>query len=132
MSANVDYEAVAATYDRRYEQNVYPGTLGVLEAILRDRPGQRALEVGSATRVHVRARDVSVSLVRPERSSISNVLEVVVLDIHPDRDPAHRLLRLCAAESVLLARVTQRSVVELGLAPGLPVFAQVKSVALIE
>src|ERR1700712_686223 len=49
MSANVDYEAVAATYDRRYEQNVYPGTLGVLEAILRDRPGQRALEVGCGT-----------------------------------------------------------------------------------
>jgi molybdate transport system ATP-binding protein len=92
----------------------------------------RPLPVGTQTRVHVRARDVSLSLVRAERSSISNVLEARVIDVHPDRDPAHRLVRVAVGGSVLLSRVTQRSVMELGLAQGVPVFAQVKSVALVE
>lgn len=93
---------------------------------------QRPLAIGATTRVHIRARDVSISLVRPARSSISNVLEAKVLDVNADRDPAHRLVRLVAGGSLLLARVTQRSVVELGLSPGFLVFAQVKSVALVE
>jgi molybdate transport system ATP-binding protein len=92
----------------------------------------RPLPVGAVTRVHVRARDVSISLVRPERSSISNVLDACVLDDNPDRDPAHRLVRLRVGSATLLARVTQRSVVELSLSPGRTVFAQVKSVALVE
>jgi molybdate transport system ATP-binding protein len=92
----------------------------------------RALPEGTPTRVYVRARDVSLSLVRPERSSISNVLEARVLDVHADRDPAHRLVRVAVGGSVLLSRVTHRSTVDLGLAAGQPVFAQVKSVALVE
>jgi molybdate transport system ATP-binding protein len=92
----------------------------------------RALDVGTRLRVHVRARAVSVSLVRPERTSVVNIDAAEVIDVHADRDPAHRLLRLSCAGEVLLSRVTLRSVVELGLAPGVPVFAQVKSVALVE
>jgi molybdate transport system ATP-binding protein len=61
-----------------------------------------------------------------------NVLALRVLDVHVDRDPAHRLVRLERDGVVLLARVTYRSVVELALEPGAPVFAQVKSVALVE
>ena len=34
--------------------------------------------------------------------------------------------------ALLLARITRKSVAELGLAPGLPVFAQVKSIALLQ
>jgi molybdate transport system ATP-binding protein len=92
----------------------------------------RALPIGARTRVYVHARDVSVSLTRPERSSISNTLPMQVLDIHPDRDPAHRLVRLSCDAEILLCRVTLRSVVELGLGAGMPVFAQVKSVTLVE
>ncbi|MEY4579854.1 MAG: molybdenum transport protein ModC [Pseudomonadota bacterium] len=92
----------------------------------------RPLAVGVQTRVHVRARDVSVSLDPPTRSSITNVLPAHVIDIHPDRDPAHALVRLSCAGSVVLARITQRSVSELGLAAGQAVFAQVKSVAIVE
>jgi len=92
----------------------------------------RPAPVGSEIRFHVRARDVSLSLVRPERSSISNVLEGRVIDVNADRDPAHRLVRVAVGRSVLLSRVTFRSVVELGIAPGLPVLAQVKSVAIVE
>jgi molybdate transport system ATP-binding protein len=93
---------------------------------------QRALPVGARTRVLVRARDVSLALEPPQRSSIMNLLALRVLDVNADRDPAHRLVRLERDGSVLLARVTYRSIVELALAPGVPVFAQVKSVALVE
>jgi molybdate transport system ATP-binding protein len=93
---------------------------------------QRPLALGARTRVHVRARDVSIALQRPERSSINNVLEMHVLDVHPDLDPAHRLVRLAAGDAVLLARITLRSVAELALAPDVPVFALVKSAALVE
>ena len=92
----------------------------------------RPLAIGSPTRVHVRARDVSVALRRPEHTSINNILEVRVLDLHPDADPAHRLVRLAAGDAVLLARITGRSVAELALAPGLAVFALVKSASLVE
>jgi molybdate transport system ATP-binding protein len=93
---------------------------------------ERDLAPGSRTRVHVRARDVSLWLTRPERSSISNLLEVQLIDIHLDRDPAHRLVRLRCEGAILLARITYRSVVELALHPGLALFAQVKSVALVD
>lgn len=92
----------------------------------------RALAIGAPTRVYVRARDVSVALVRPVQSSVSNVLEARVLDIHPDSDPAHCLLRLACPGAVLLSRVTRRAVAELGLAAGQPVFAAVKSVSIVE
>jgi molybdate transport system ATP-binding protein len=92
----------------------------------------RPLALGQTTRLHVRARDVSLAVTRPSRTSISNLLEARVLSVHEERDPAQRLVRLDAAGTTLLARVTYLSVVELGIAPGLRVYAQIKSVALAE
>jgi len=87
---------------------------------------------GSAVRLRVDARDVSIALERPAHSSISNILPAQVLDIHDDRDAAQQLVRLQAGDQRLLARLTRRSVAQLGLAPGKSVFAQVKSVALMD
>jgi molybdate transport system ATP-binding protein len=92
----------------------------------------RPLAIGQSTRLLVRARDVSLAVAPPARSSISNVLEGRVLEVCEERDPAQRLVRLEAAGTVLLARVTGLSVVELGIAPGVKVWAQIKSVALAE
>jgi molybdate transport system ATP-binding protein len=86
---------------------------------------------GATQRLRVEARDVSIALQPPERSSINNVLPATVLDIHDDRDRAQQLLRLDACGQTLLARITRRSVQQLGLRPGVPVYAQVKSVALM-
>ena len=94
---------------------------------------QGALPVGAWTRVRIHARDVSLALQPPERSSIQNVLPARVLDVRGDRDPAQSLVRLDLGESaILLARVTRRSVAHLGIAPGVEVYAQVKSVALMD
>jgi molybdate transport system ATP-binding protein len=92
----------------------------------------RAVAPGSAQRLRIEARDVSIALQMPQASSISNVLPARVIDIHDDRDPAQQLVRLNAGGQTLLARITRRSVGQLQLQPGLAVYAQVKSVALVE
>ena len=50
----------------------------------------------------------------------------------PTVNPSQALLRLRCGQTWLLARITQRSVHALGLASGREVWAQVKSVAVIE
>lgn len=85
---------------------------------------------GTAVRLRVDARDVSITLEHPVHTSISNILPARILDIHDDREAAQQLVRLEAAGQRLLARLTRRSVAQLALAPGKAVFAQVKSVAL--
>jgi molybdate transport system ATP-binding protein len=93
---------------------------------------RRALAVGDETRLVVRARDVSLARVRPSQTSINNVLEVRVQGVHEDGDPAYRLVTLDLAGSRLLARITCLSVEQLALAPEQPVFALIKSAALVE
>lgn len=46
--------------------------------------------------------------------------------------PGQAMVALDAGGTALLARVTQRSAQALALAPGLPVFAQIKGVALLD
>ena len=83
---------------------------------------------GERVRLRIRANDVSVALSRPESSTILNILPATVAAIEPDRG-ATVMLRLAAGGATLLARVTRRSVRELGLGQGDAVFAQIKSAA---
>jgi molybdate transport system ATP-binding protein len=93
---------------------------------------QRKVAPGSTQRLRIDARDVSIALQPPQASSISNVLPAIIIDLHDDRDRAQQLVRLNAGGQTLLARITRRSVSQLQLRPGLAVYAQVKSVALME
>jgi molybdate transport system ATP-binding protein len=88
------------------------------------------LSVGDAVRVRVLARDVSIAREQPTASTIQNVLSVRITDIVNDDQEGLMLVRVMVGESSLIARVTQRSVSELKLEPGQPVWIQVKSVAL--
>ncbi len=90
------------------------------------------LPLGRQVRVRVLARDVSIALDKPSHTSIQNLLPCVVQAIGPDTHASQTLIQLLCGESVLLARVTSRAVDELQLAPGMQVWAQVKSVALVE
>ena len=85
--------------------------------------------VGSAVRLRIAARDVSIALTRPTDSSVVNHFPVTVIDITPDPHPGHRLLRLAARDAVLLARITEHSRSRLALAPGMTVWALIKGVA---
>lgn len=87
---------------------------------------------GKSVRVRVLARDVSLALGESSHTSIQNILPGVVDRIGPDDHPGLLLVRVTIGSSSLIARLTRRSADQLALEPGKPVFAQVKSVALLE
>ncbi len=90
------------------------------------------LPVGKRVRVRVLARDVSLAVRHPEPSSIQNVLDGTVESLGGDDHPGLLLVRVQVGASQLVARLTRRSAAQLGIAPGLPVSVQIKSVALME
>lgn len=93
--------------------------------------GTQVRAPGTAVRLRVQARDVSVALQPPEGSSILNVLPVRIAAIQPDTT-GHAMLQLQAGATVLLARLSQHSVQHLGLYVGQSAWAQVKGVALLD
>ena len=89
------------------------------------------LPAGKPMRLKVHARDVSLSLDKPEHSSILNRLPVTVHSQRQADNPAHVLVRLDMAGTPLLARITRYSRDQLGLHEGQQLWAQVKAVALL-
>ena len=89
------------------------------------------LALGQPVRVRVLARDVSVATEPPHGSSIQNLLPCVVQGLAPGAHPSQALVQLACGASLLVARITARAADALGLAPGVPVWAQVKSAALV-
>jgi molybdate transport system ATP-binding protein len=98
----------------------FPG--GELAVPLRPEPP------GARLRVRVRARDVSVATERPRGLSIHNVLPCRLESV-AEAGPHEAFLRLSIGPTVLLARVTRDTPGRLGLAPGMALWALVKSVA---
>jgi len=85
-------------------------------------------EIGASVRLRVRSQDVAIALSPPERSSVRNVIPTVIITIETDGGPYAEVL-LSAAGQYLRSRITRKSAVELGLRPGLSVFALIKSIA---
>ena len=77
--------------------------------------------------LHIPARDVSLATTPIDRLSILNRVDGVVDAIDDQGDSA--LARVRCGDQFLLARVTRRSVDELGLVAGTGVQALIKSVA---
>ena len=86
---------------------------------------------GQHVRVRVLARDVSLALEKHGGTSILNTLPAIVAEIANDTHPALALVKLQVGDSALVARLTRRSASNLGLTPGMPIYAQIKAVALI-
>ncbi len=86
------------------------------------------LPVGAALRIRIRARDVMIALQPPEGLSALNVLPGTVAEIGHADEPIVEMRLDCGGEA-LIARLTRRSVETLGLAPGRPVYAVIKSIA---
>ncbi|KGG94887.1 MULTISPECIES: molybdenum ABC transporter ATP-binding protein [Comamonas] len=91
----------------------------------------RPREPGSTVPLRVQARDVSLSLLRPEGSSILNILPVQVLGLRED-GPGQVMVSLQAGGTRLLARITRHSAKALQLQAGMPVYAQIKGMALLD
>jgi len=88
-------------------------------------------EPGERLRLRVHARDISLTLDPPTRTSILNIVTATVHDV-VEQTPGRVLVRIDAEGTPLLARITRKSCQNLGLRAGLPVYAQIKSVALGE
>ena len=86
------------------------------------------LQAGSDIVLQVRAGDVSLSLEPPRRSSVLNVMRgTVERVVQEDGALADVVVRM---GQKLWARVTRRSVRELGLSPGVEVYATIKAASL--
>ncbi|HUZ74790.1 MAG TPA: molybdenum ABC transporter ATP-binding protein [Stellaceae bacterium] len=91
------------------------------------------LPTGTKVRVRVRARDVVLSTAPQAGLSIRNSIPGRVVEIASDPGPIVDLrldIGTGAQPVILWARITRRALTELELAPGSPVHAMVKTVAL--
>ena len=87
--------------------------------------------IGQPVRVRILARDVSLALAPVSGTSIQNCLSATVRQLADDSHPALCLVQLAIGPSLLLARLTRRSAASLDLTPDMPVWVQIKAVALI-
>ncbi|WP_413734640.1 molybdenum ABC transporter ATP-binding protein ModC [Sodalis sp. RH21] len=87
-----------------------------------------SLPAGTPLRIRVAATDISLVLSPPERSSIRNILPATVRECLAVGDQIE--VRLDIDGHVLWARVSPWARDELGLAAGLALFAQIKSVSI--
>ncbi|MDF0749348.1 molybdenum ABC transporter ATP-binding protein [Marinobacter sp. 71-i] len=92
----------------------------------------RQPETGTAVRLQILARDVSIALAANHDQSFQNLLPARVTDMAAEQRPGMTTVRLHAGQTAFLSRITSRAVHQLGLAPGMAVCLQIKSVAIVE
>ncbi len=94
-----------------------------------------SVPVGERVRLRILARDVSLSLTGAKDSSISNIFALYILQI-TESEPGQVLVSLgthpTSEHPTLLALITRKSCVDLGLKPEMKMHAQVKSVSLMK
>jgi molybdate transport system ATP-binding protein len=112
-----------AAHDPRWALTELVGAFGKLVVPRLDTP------VGTALRVRIRARDVTLAVTPPSGISALNVLSGTVERLVPIEEGALEVQLRLGSER-LLARVTRRSGEALGLAPRREVFAVIKTVAI--
>jgi len=88
----------------------------------------RAEPAGTRLRLRLRARDVAVATEPPRGISSHNILPSMIAAIAP-AGPHEAFVTLQVGPTAMLARLTRDAVGQLGLAPGMAVFALVKSTA---
>jgi molybdate transport system ATP-binding protein len=93
--------------------------------------GRRPEPTGTRQRCRILARDVSLALEKPHGTSIINLLPAEVTAIAATETESQVMVQLRAGPTAVLARITARSLRELGIEPGRRVWMQVKSVALL-
>ncbi|PPA01368.1 molybdenum ABC transporter ATP-binding protein, partial [Pseudomonas sp. MWU12-2312b] len=125
--AGVVIEGSVSAYDSDYQLL----TLQLPDTDLNIRVAHTPMATGQALRCKVQARDVSLSLHSAEHSSILNRLPVTVVSELGADNAAHVLIRLDAAGTPLLARITRFSRDQLNVHPGQQLWAQIKAVAVL-
>ena len=85
-------------------------------------------EIGTPLRVQIYARDVSIALEAPTATSILNVLPAIITGMAEGRS-GQSVIRLQVGKQTLLAHITRKSVLLLGLQIDMAVYAQIKGVS---
>lgn len=116
-------DAVVTRHDEAFQLTVLESRAGELQVPRLSAP------VGAAVRAYIRGRDVMLSLRPPEEISALNVLAGRIAAVMPAGNGAQAEVRLDCNGAALTARLTAKSVQRLGLSPGVPVFAVIKSVS---
>ena len=88
-----------------------------------------AVQPGKRVRILIPARDVMLATQKPEGLSALNILEGSIRDLAPADDGTVEIQVDCGGD-IVLSRITALSVERLALAPGKPVYAIIKTVAL--
>ena len=117
-------EATVSAHDDEYDLTYVEFSGGRFTVPRKD------LSLGSAVRLRVAAKDVSLTLEHQINTSILNIFPATV-DALTDERAAQVTVRLLVGGVPMLARVTRKSATLLDLQPGRKVFAQAKSVALL-
>ena len=81
-------------------------------------------------RVQIYARDVSISLVEPNSTSILNILPAVISQLTEESD-SQAVVQLRVGQQLLLAHITSKSLVLLRLKVGISVFVQIKGTSIL-
>lgn len=117
-------EATVISHDEQYDLTSLQFAGGFFTV------GGRELPIGRTARLRVLARDVSLTLRHQAATSILNIFPARVEELSAD-GASRVVVRLSAQGVPLLSRITRKSADLLGLAPGMQVFVQVKTVALL-
>lgn len=114
-----------------YNADYHLLTLELPDKALNIRVAHTPMAPGQALRCKIQARDVSLSLNSENHSSILNRLPVTVVSEIGADNAAHVLVRLDAAGTPLLARITRFSRDQMNVHPGQQLWAQIKAVAVL-
>lgn len=87
------------------------------------------VEVGTPIRVQIYARDVSITLDKPNATSILNVLPATIIGIVDDQN-GRCVVQLQVGGQMLLAHITSKSTQLLTLKVGMAVFVQIKGTSI--
>jgi len=86
--------------------------------------------IGASLRVQIYARDVSIALEAPIATSILNVLPATITGLADDNS-GRCVVRLQVGNQALLAHITCKSALLLGLKIGMDVYVQIKGTSLL-
>lgn len=93
---------------------------------------RQKVKLGQDIRLHLYARDVSITLQHPEETSVLNIFDCTIQSIDPPTDEGQCLVHLRRQGTTIQSRISAYSCDQLGLHPGKNVFAQIKAVSIMQ
>ncbi|VAX32959.1 Molybdenum ABC transporter ATP-binding protein ModC [hydrothermal vent metagenome] len=91
-----------------------------------------AASPGQSVRLHIHSNDVSIVTSPPNiRTSVLNILEATVIEIGPIDATGYSVDISLDVGQTLLATITRKSLLNLGLEPGQKVYAHIKAIKMV-